>query len=112
MITRSEAVKLLDRQTVVADQVGRPVDLGDFNELHYQIRVHEGGTAGTIDLEHAAVDEELAYTGFGINASLASAAEPGTVGLEQSFLRFVRYCASAAVAGGPIVSIDVIAKQT
>jgi hypothetical protein len=115
MATRNEAINLLNRQTVVAGQVGKVVDLADYNAIHYQIRVHEAGPAGTIDLEHAAVDEDLAYASLGIDASLSVAAEAGTIGVSESFLRYVRYKVSSSIGSPPplpVVSIDIVAKKT
>jgi len=113
-MANNQAVKLLNRETVTANQVGPAVDLGAFNILNYQIRVHKAASAaGTIKLEHAAVDEDLAFGELVSAVSLTAVSEAGTTGNVPNFLRFVRYKASSDVSsGGAVVSIDIIARET
>jgi len=54
------AITMLDRKVVNNNEAGKGVDLGAFNTAEIQIRVHAAG-AGTLQLQHAAVDEDLAY---------------------------------------------------
>jgi len=103
------ALSIIDRKVINNNDTGVGIDLGAFNTAEVQVRVHVSG-AGTLQLQHAAVDEDLAYLEIGSTVSLASVDATGAVRSLSDFLRYVRYTATS-VEGSPVVSIDVIAKQ-
>ncbi len=85
------------------------LDLGAYNKLQIQARVLKGGTAGNLQLEHSAVMEEGSWIALGTPISLAGVSN--TLITHGDFLRFVRWTTDATVAGGPVVTIDIVAKE-
>ena len=67
----NQAIRLLDRDVVNIGEAGPAVDLGGFAKVRAQIRVHTAGSDGTIELQHAAVDEDLAFQRIGDQRSRA-----------------------------------------
>ena len=75
-------------------------DAGAYRELQLQMRVLSAGTAGTVELEHAAVNEEDAYTAIsGTSTSLTSAAN--SFKTVTAFLRFIRWSVDGNPTGNP-----------
>jgi len=61
----NQAINLLDRDVINIGEAGPAVDLGGFTKVQAQIRVHTAASDGTIELQHAAVDEDLAFQRLG-----------------------------------------------
>lgn len=104
------AIRMLDRQVVTPDAFGEAVDLGSMNTIGAQIRVLDPGSAGSIELQHSAVNEESSFVvlGSGVNLNTVS----NDVQTHSSFLRYVRWGSDSNVAGSPVVQIDIIAKES
>ncbi len=84
-------------------------DAGAFRVLEVDVRVLKAGSAGSLLLQHAAVNEEDAYRDLaGSSVSLTGSGAYFTI---QNFLRFVRWRADGNVAGDPIPLIDTVAKE-
>ena len=104
-------LKLLDRKTVSSNEVGTPVDIGGYSDLETQIRVHVAG-GGSVQLQHAAVNESLAYVNLGTSVNFDTVDQDGVYQyFRGTFLRYLRYKVSSGVELSPVVSIDVIAKE-
>lgn len=112
MATTNQAVRLMDRQIVKANYVGPGVDLREYAtlEVSFQMLDAGGSTAGAIFLQHAAVDEEGAYTQLGVALDLFGAA-PVVSHQSLSFLGYVRWTTNANVNGQPLAAIEIIAKE-
>ena len=108
----SQYFRLLDAMDLVAsmtqprDQV---FDAGPYSKLELQFRVVRAGGAGTLQLQHAAVNEESAYIALGAPVAL-NATSNSHVSI-SNYLRYVRWTTNAAVAGSPAALIDVLAKE-
>jgi hypothetical protein len=111
-MAENKSTKLADRQQITQSQVSPGVDLGMYTRLEWQIRCHAlgGTTVGTIILQHASVDENLAYKDLGTSVVVTSASESGSFQSTTDFLRFVRFKASSDLNGTPTVSVDIVAK--
>ena len=84
-------------------------DAGQYNKLQVNFSVLTAGSAGTLKLQHAAVNEDKAYEDLsGASVNLNSAGNSFVT--VSDFLRFVRW-SSASAAGSPVALIDIIAKQ-
>lgn len=110
-------VRLLDPQALSASKESpreQVIDFGAYKQLNVDVRVIKAGTgtaAGTIKLQHAAVNEPDAFRNL-TNASWVIDST-GTGGYLEitAFLRFVRWVTDSNVAGSPVVLIDVMAKE-
>jgi len=86
-------------------------DAGGYRVLCIQTRVLSAGSAGTLKLQHAAVNEDSAYkdlttfTAVNLNATANDFQEV------TSFLRFIRWVTGTAPTGNPSAVIDVVAKE-
>ncbi len=101
----ADAIQLAANQVQPRDQV---LDAGAFNKLQVQARVLKTGTGGTIKLQHSAVMEEGAWIDLG--GSIALNALSNALITHLNFLRYVRWVTDGAVAGDPVVTIDIMAK--
>lgn len=104
-------VRLLDAQVIAPNEKqprDQALDLGGYKQLNIQARILKPGTAGTIFVEDAAVNEEAAFSRAIASFSVVNATNPIEV---NGFLRFVRWRADATIAGGPALLIDVVAKE-
>jgi hypothetical protein len=106
------SVRLLETRAFSSDAVQDPSEVGDFGaskELDIIIRVLKAGTAGTIELQHAVVNEtsgfvQLATTVVNLNAAGSTYVQV------TAFTRYVRWLVQG-VAGGPVVRVDLVAKN-
>ncbi len=107
----SEYFRLLDPLALVANQTqdrDQVIDVGSYTEMQVNFRVLKAGSAGNLQLQHAAVNEEDAWLDLGSPNSLS-----GTTNVVISistFLRYVRWTTDGAVAGAPVALVDIIAK--
>lgn len=86
------------------------LDLGPYSSVRAQIRVLKAGNAGTIYLQEAAVNEEDAFfTLSGTTVNLNATAN--SIMSLSGHLRYVRWCTDGAVAGSPVVLIDIVARE-
>lgn len=84
-------------------------DAGAYAHLELHCRVLVAGSAGTVVVQHAAVNEEDAFRDL---ASFAlSGGTPGGYTSTDHFLRYLRWRTDGAVAGDPSALIDVMAKE-
>lgn len=105
----NQAYRMLDRRVITPNETSEILDLGPFKTLCVSIWVAAAGSAGTIELQHAAISEPNAFTTVGSAVNLNATGV--NVQYHTSFLRYVRWLSSGAVAGSPEVVIDVIAKE-
>ena len=108
----SEYRRLLDPSTAKAtvfQELREAWDAGAYRVLEVHVRVLKAGTGGNIILQHAAVNEEDAYLDLA-NASTALNGQGAYLTI-SNFLRFIRWRTDGAVAGSPVVMIEIIAKQ-
>jgi hypothetical protein len=110
----SQVFELLLAQDVPANFI-QPmegvVDAGAYRQLNVDFNLIKAGTAGTLELEHSATLREEGFFPLGaISASLTGATghTPKTV---ESFLRYVRAKSDGAVAGNPVMSVTLVAKE-
>ncbi len=86
-------------------------DAGGYRVLDVQTRVLNAGSAGTVKLQHAAVNEDAAFkdlsgfTAVNLNATANDFQEV------TSFLRWVRWATGTAPTGNPVAVIDIVAKE-
>jgi hypothetical protein len=109
----SKAVRLMEPQSPAASTKQSRTeaqDFGAYRTLQVQPRVLKAGSGGNISLEHAAVNEEEAYTTIS-GTSVALNATSNTPITVSNFLRWVRWATDGSVAGTPLVLIDIIAKE-
>ena len=93
-----------------ADQsVTEAWDAGAYNKLQMDLRVATAGSAGTLKLQHAPVNEDKAYEDLS-GASVNLNATGSTFVTVSDFWRFVRWSYSGAT-GNPVALIDGIAKK-
>lgn len=102
-----DARELTDNWVQDSDAV---FDAGGYRVLEFQFRVLSSGTAGTLKVQHAAVNEPEAFTdlasmqvGLSATANLPLSCE--------NFLRFLRCVTTGSVAGNPVAMCDVVAKN-
>lgn len=108
----SQYVRLLDPRVIQANDVQDLKDAfdgGAYTKLELHCRILKSGSAGNVKLQHAAVNDEDGYIDLG-NASWAANGSGGPVSI-SNFLRYVRWVGDSAVAGNPVVTIDLIAKE-
>lgn len=104
-------IRLLDPRVLGAGDTQDSKDAfdgGGYSKLELQCRILKSGSAGSIKLQHAAVNEEDAYIDLG-SASWVATGSGGHISI-SNFLRFIRWAADGSVAGNPVVMIDLIAK--
>jgi peptidoglycan/xylan/chitin deacetylase (PgdA/CDA1 family) len=82
-------------------------DIGAYNYVTIQIRVLKAAGAGSIILQHAAVNEESAYKDTTINAN--AALEVNVDDVLKHGLRFLRWRLSN-ITGSVTFLIDIIAR--
>lgn len=100
---------LVDKREVFADEAGEGLDLGAYKSIVAQIQIHSTGTNGDVCLQHAAVNENGAFTTLGTNVQVDGL--QNDVQSHANFLRYVRFSADSNIAGHPIVSIDIVVKE-
>jgi hypothetical protein len=108
----SQYRRLLDSRTMAASekQLADDVfDAGAYRVLEMQVRVLKAGTAGNLQLQHAAVNSEDSWQNMGS----AVAMTPTSIAFStiSDFLRYIRWTTDAGVAGSPVVVVDIIAKE-
>lgn len=105
--------RLMNPTTIVANQKQDPteaMDVGAATRVVVHLRVLKAGSAGNIRLEHAAVNEDSAYTPL----TGATWAADGTTAPVLGFtdvLRYLRWAGDGSVAGAPLVMADVVGKE-
>lgn len=107
----NQYVRLFEKRNLYASETSDPVDFGAYKTICAQIRVIKQGSAGTVELQHAATSEAAAFKTLGSSVALTSVGT-NDIQYHTNFLRYVRWAASSSVAGEPIIVIDVIAKET
>jgi hypothetical protein len=100
---------LIRRRLVLVSETGESIDLGAYKSIGGQIIIHEIGSGGSIGLEHSATNKSEAFTTLGNTVTLTTIAND--VQNHTNFLRFVRYVTDGSVAGNPIVSLHIVAKE-
>jgi hypothetical protein len=86
-------------------------DAGGFREIVCQIRVTTAGSAGTIKLQHAATNDDAAFTDITGFSAVSLTATTNNVQAITGFLRWIRYTTGTVPTGGPVVIIDLVAKE-
>ena len=89
-------------------QLEYAIDVGPNRNLVVQLRITQGAAGASIQLEHAAVNDESAYTSLGNAVSATSAGN--VVVVHQDALRFVRWTITGLTGGTLHFLIDVIAR--
>ncbi|MBM4366687.1 MAG: hypothetical protein FJ102_10770 [Deltaproteobacteria bacterium] len=117
----SQYVRIADARVLGANQTSpreQVADLGAYRTLHVAVRVLRPGTATdantTVVLEHAATNEEEAFLAINSTSVRVDTAAPNMVVYLEvpSFMRFVRWrSGNGNFAGGPMVVIDLVAKE-
>ena len=100
---------LVQRREVGVGEAGESIDLGAYCSVGGQMIVHVAGSGGSITLEHSATSRDSGFTTLGSTLTLTTTAN--NVQHHTNFLRYVRWLADDSVAGNPIVSIHIIAKE-
>ena len=109
----SQYVRLLDSRTLNANDAmleRDAVDLGAYRIIVAQIRMGKVGTAGNILLETSLTNEPGTFVAIPNVTWAANVATPAVL-VGEAFGRYVRWKADNAVAGSPVVTIDVLAKE-
>jgi hypothetical protein len=106
----SQYVRLLDARVLAPSQVcpiDKVVDLGAYGKLEIDPRVMTVGNGGNLIVETSATNEDGSWR------TIATIPLNAVANLLQvtSFLRFVRWRTDAAVAGSPVVIVDILAKE-
>lgn len=117
----SQTARLLDGRILAANLIaGREavLDLGAYSYIHAMFRVLRKGTATNantvVRLQHAAVMEEDAWVDLPNSSVVVDSTASGSVVyiVVSSFSRYVRWSTGTGdFAGGPIVVIDIVAKE-
>lgn len=109
----SSSVRQLPVQTVIANLVQpreEVTDAGAYNKAQIQFRVLKAGSAGTVTLQHAAVNEPDAFKDVsGAQWNLNATTNSFTT--VADFLRYLRVVSDANVAGSPVAMMDIILKE-
>ena len=111
-MTANQYYRLLEPTNVIAswsqsrDEV---FDAGAYNQVQAHCRVLKAGTAGTIRLQTAAVNEVDAWVD--VTGLVWTLSGTGSLLTSVNFLRFLRVATDGAVAGGPVALIDLVLKQ-
>jgi hypothetical protein len=105
----NQAFRILQRRVVRSDETSEVSDLGPYKSISASIRVAVAGSAGTIELQHAATNEPTAFKTIGTAVNLN--ATTVNVQYHGAFLRYMRWLASGGVGGSPEVVIDLIGKE-
>lgn len=106
----NRAISIKKGAQVFSDETGSSYDLGAYSKLQLHLRVKVASNAAkSIQFEHAATDDDLAYMNVGDSMTLAGT---GNFFVTVSdFLRYVRFKASSGITTVPTVSLFVIAKE-
>lgn len=102
--------RLLDTRVLGPSQYCPPervLDLGAYGILVLDPRIMTVGTAGNLLIETASLMEEGAWR---VVATIPLNATSAIVAVTP-FLRYVRWRTDAAVAGNPVVLVDLVAKN-
>lgn len=101
--------RILERQSVTADQVGEIMSLYQHVALSIGITVHTVGTAGSLKLQHSHSTDPGSFMDIA-TYSLTSAAT--SFEYVDQFLGYVRWITDGSVTGGPpIVTLTVFGKS-
>jgi len=106
-------VRLMDPTPLAANAKSsrtEVADLGAETKARAQIRVIKAGSAGTIRLQEAAVNEDGAFVDIA-NSTVSLGTTSNTIVPISDFLRFIRWITDGDVAGNPVVIIDIIGKH-
>lgn len=109
-----QSVRILDAQTLTASKSSpreQILDLGAYQQLNVHRRILKAGTAGTIVLQDAAVNEDDAFRDIPTMSWTLDSTSNSGVEESSSFLRFVRWKTDASVASSPVAIIDIVAKE-
>jgi hypothetical protein len=89
------------------------IDVGAYRRLEVQFRLLKAGTAGTAWLETAPVDEDEAFqqVGAAVNLNGSGMTNNKQQISSDAFYRFARVVTDGAVAGSPVLTVDVVAKE-
>ncbi len=117
----SQYVRIADARVLSANQTSpreQVADLGAYRTLQVAVRGLRAGTATdvntTVVLEHAATNEDEAYLAINSTSVRVDTTAPMAVVYVEvpSFMRFVRWrSGSGNFSGGPMVVIDIVAKE-
>lgn len=110
----AQSVRLLDAQTLSASKASpteQIVDLGAYTQLNVQCRILKAGSAGTLVLQHAAVNEDEAFVDIPDMTWTLSSTSNSSVEVATAFLRYVRWKTDGSVASSPVALIDIVAKE-
>jgi len=99
-------IRMVARRVLKNNEIGEVIDCGGAKQLGVEVQIYTTG-GGTVAIQHAAVNEDDAFTQLGSTFSLAGAT---SVQLNASFLRYVRFV-TASVTGSPEASIDLVVKD-
>lgn len=110
----SQSVRILDAQTLSASKSSpreQVLDLGAYKQLNVHGRILKAGSAGTLVLQHAAVNEDDAFVDLPDMSWDVSSTSNSSFEEASSFLRFVRWKTDGSVASSPVALIDIVAKE-
>ncbi len=103
-------VRLLDTRSLAANLFAPPqsvLDLGAYRVIVVDCRFAVLGSAGNLIIETASVNEEGAWrTALTIPVNAAPALLEITL-----FGRYIRWRTDQNVAGGPVATVDLVAKE-
>lgn len=105
-------VRLLDARTLTANFLPErddAIDAGAYTTVHFDCRMLKVGSGGNVFVEHAAVNEPDAFRALA-GATWACTGAGAYVAV-TGFLRFLRVRGDGAVAGAPVVILDLVAKE-
>ena len=109
--------RLLNARTLTAgweQPLEAAIDVGGFRRLEVQVRLVKVGTAGTLSLESAPVNEDDAYqavAGSSVNLDGTGTTDGKKQVSIDAFFRFLRVVTDAQAAGGAVATVDVVAKE-
>lgn len=103
-------VRILDTRALTANLFcpdNNVVDLGAFRVVIIDCRLAVLGAGGNLIIETASVKEEGAWRTV---VSIPLNAAPNLLEV-TTFLRYIRWRTDGAVAGGPVATVDLVAKE-
>lgn len=105
-------LRLQDALNVIGDATQEreyAADVGNYSSVAVQVQVLKADANGAVQLQHAAVNEESAYTNVGNAVSMASTGSDNYFVL-SSPLRYLRWTVTGNPTDGSFL-IDLVARE-
>ncbi len=110
----SATVRLMEPMTINGDgdqPSWEAFDGGNYTQLNLLLRVLKAGTAGTLRIQHAAVNRDDAFVDL-VGTAVSLAGTGDTFVQVTAFLRYVRWRVDSGTAGSPMALVELVAKSS